>query len=108
MQAAIIQETAGWIVLNKPAGLLSIPDREGKEPSLKSYLQKQYGEIFTVHRLDRETSGLILFAKTRQGALRGLPRNAVTVAVTIGERLRNARPGTPQWLTNKVNLPRTL
>ena len=66
MQAAIIQETAGWIALNKPAGLLSIPDREGKEPSLKSYLQKQYGEIFTVHRLDRETSGLILFAKTAE------------------------------------------
>lgn len=44
--------------------MLSIPDREGKEPSLKDYLQQQYPEIFTVHRLDRETSGLIIFAKT--------------------------------------------
>ena len=64
MQAGIIQETSSWIVLNKPAGMLSIPDREGKEASLKSFLQERYGEIFTVHRLDRETSGLILFAKT--------------------------------------------
>src|SRR3982074_1948155 len=64
MQAGIIEETASWIVLNKPAGMLSIPDREGKEASLKFFLQERYGEIFTVHRLDRNTSGLILFAKT--------------------------------------------
>lgn len=49
--------------MNKPPGLLSIPDREGKEVSLKKILQEKYGEIFTVHRLDKETSGLILFAK---------------------------------------------
>ena len=63
MQLAVIQETSDWIALNKPAGLLSIPDREGKEISLKSILQEKYGDIFTVHRLDRETSGVILFAK---------------------------------------------
>ena len=63
MQLAIIQETASWIALNKPAGLLSIPDRKGKDVSLKSILQEKYGEIFTIHRLDKETSGVILFAK---------------------------------------------
>lgn len=60
----IIFENEDFIAINKPAGLLSIPDREGKEPSLKSWLKERYGNIFTVHRLDRETSGLILFAKT--------------------------------------------
>ena len=59
----ILAETADWVALNKPAGLLSVPDREGKEPSLKSLLAQQYGSIFTVHRLDKETSGLIVFAK---------------------------------------------
>jgi 23S rRNA pseudouridine955/2504/2580 synthase/23S rRNA pseudouridine1911/1915/1917 synthase len=63
MQLSILQETDNWIALNKPAGLLSIPDRKGKEISLKSILQDRYGEIFTVHRLDRDTSGVILFAK---------------------------------------------
>lgn len=58
-----IDETPDWVALNKPSGLLSVPDREGKEVSLKALLKKQYGEIFTVHRLDRDTSGLILFAK---------------------------------------------
>src|SRR5689334_12105420 len=60
----IIKETAEYIALNKPSGLLSIPDREGKDISLKQILKKQFGEIFTVHRLDKETSGLIIFAKT--------------------------------------------
>jgi 23S rRNA pseudouridine1911/1915/1917 synthase len=59
----LIFENDDFIALNKPSGLLSIPDREGKEISLKNLLQEQYGKIFTVHRLDRDTSGLIVFAK---------------------------------------------
>ncbi len=59
----IIFENDDFIALNKPSGLLSIPDREGKEVSLKSVLIERYGNIFTVHRLDKETSGVIIFAK---------------------------------------------
>jgi 23S rRNA pseudouridine1911/1915/1917 synthase len=59
----IISESTDWIALNKPSGLLSIPDREGKDISLKKILIEKFGSIFTVHRLDRDTSGLILFAK---------------------------------------------
>ncbi len=59
----IVEENDDLIVLDKPSGLLSIPDREGKDISLKVMLQYKYGNIFTVHRLDRETSGLIVFAK---------------------------------------------
>jgi 23S rRNA pseudouridine955/2504/2580 synthase/23S rRNA pseudouridine1911/1915/1917 synthase len=62
----IIEETDDWIALNKPAGLLSIPDRKGKDISLKKLLVEKYGSIFTVHRLDRDTSGLIIFAKTEE------------------------------------------
>jgi len=62
----IIFENEDFVALNKPAGVLSIPDREGKDPSLKSWLREKYGNIFTVHRLDRETSGVVVFAKTEQ------------------------------------------
>ena len=62
----IIEETNDWIALNKPSGLLSIPDRKGEDISLKKMLLEKYGNIFTVHRLDRDTSGLILFAKTEE------------------------------------------
>jgi 23S rRNA pseudouridine955/2504/2580 synthase/23S rRNA pseudouridine1911/1915/1917 synthase len=52
-----------FIALNKPAGVLSIPDRTQSEPSLKDRLIEKYSNIFTIHRLDKETSGIILFAK---------------------------------------------
>ena len=66
LSTLIIKETADYFIIDKPAGLLSIPDREGKETSLKILLREKYGEIFTVHRLDRETSGLILFARNAE------------------------------------------
>lgn len=56
-------ENDDLIALNKPSGLLSIPDREGKDVSLKTLLQEKHEHVFTVHRLDRETSGIIVFAK---------------------------------------------
>jgi 23S rRNA pseudouridine1911/1915/1917 synthase len=62
----IIFENDEFIALNKPSGLLSIPDRFGKDPSLKSILLDQYGKIFTVHRLDKDTSGIIVFAKDEE------------------------------------------
>lgn len=59
----ILKETEDFIAVNKPAGLLSIPDRDGDEISLKKILRDNYGEIYTVHRLDKNTSGIIVFAK---------------------------------------------
>lgn len=62
----IILDTEDFVVLNKPAGTLSIPDRTQSSESLKEWMQKKWGNIFTVHRLDRDTSGLIVFAKHAQ------------------------------------------
>ncbi len=62
----IIFENGEFIALNKPAGLLSVPDRTQSAPSLKDLLIEKYQQIFTVHRLDRETSGVIIFAKTAE------------------------------------------
>lgn len=62
----ILQEDENLVAINKPAGLLTVPDREGKETSLKLLLKKKYGEIFTVHRLDKETSGTVVFAKNEE------------------------------------------
>jgi len=59
----VIFENDSFIAINKPAGLLSIPDREQSQTSLKDILLAKYGSIYTVHRLDKETSGIILFAK---------------------------------------------
>lgn len=66
MQLDIIFENDTFIAVNKPSGLLSIPDRLGQEISLKDILKQKKGEIYTVHRLDRDTSGVIVFAKTEE------------------------------------------
>lgn len=62
----IILDDENLVAINKPAGLLTIPDREGKDISLKQILKNRYGEIFTVHRLDRDTSGIVVFAKNEK------------------------------------------
>jgi 23S rRNA pseudouridine1911/1915/1917 synthase len=60
----ILTEQADWVAIDKPSGVLSIPDRLGKERSLKTWLAERYGAIYTVHRIDRDTSGVILFARS--------------------------------------------
>ena len=66
MRPTIIFENSHFIAVNKPSGLLSIPDRLGQELSLKDLLKNSYGEIYTVHRLDKDTSGIIVFAKDEE------------------------------------------
>ena len=52
-----------FVVVNKPAGLLSVPGRTGEE-SVESLLKQQYGQVYMVHRLDQDTSGLMVVALT--------------------------------------------
>lgn len=60
----IIYEDEQIVVANKPAHILTIPDRFRDDvPNLYMQLFKEYGKIYTVHRLDKETSGVICFAK---------------------------------------------
>ena len=58
----IIYQDENLVAINKPSGVLTVPDRMGNI-SLKNYLQQSFGEIFTVHRLDKDTSGVVVFAK---------------------------------------------
>jgi 23S rRNA pseudouridine1911/1915/1917 synthase len=62
----ILFQNEAFIAINKPSGLLTIPDREGKDISLKGLLRERFTEVFTVHRLDRDTSGIVVFALTEQ------------------------------------------
>ena len=61
---SIIFENDDFVAVNKESGILTIPDRHDEtQLSLYKLLTQKYGKIFIVHRLDRDTSGLILFAK---------------------------------------------
>lgn len=62
-----IFEDEDIIVLSKPAGVLTIPDRYDKNAlNLRQILTEKYGQIFVVHRLDRDTSGIMVFAKNAE------------------------------------------
>jgi tRNA pseudouridine32 synthase/23S rRNA pseudouridine746 synthase len=64
-------ENEHFIALDKPSMWLSTPSRMGEKdprPCVGSSLQRELGhQIYPIHRLDYEVSGLILFAKTKQG-----------------------------------------
>lgn len=63
----IIFEDEDLVVVNKAPFVLTIPDRFAPEkPNLYHTLGDRYGKIFTVHRLDKETSGILVFAKTEE------------------------------------------
>jgi len=61
-QPRIIYEDDFIIVANKPSGMLSVPGRTSSK-SLLEWLRERYGEVHSCHRLDMDTSGLIVFAR---------------------------------------------
>ena len=64
-QLELIYEDEDLVIVNKPANILTIPDRyDLSKENLKHLLERRYDKIFVVHRLDRETSGIVCFAKT--------------------------------------------
>ena len=68
MKLDILFEDEHLIVVNKPADLLSVPDRYNAEiPNLTALLGQRYGDpIIPVHRLDKPTSGVIMYARTKE------------------------------------------
>jgi 23S rRNA pseudouridine1911/1915/1917 synthase len=65
----VLYEDSSLLVLNKPAGLLTVPlERKRGEPSIYEQIEthlRSHGKRrpFVVHRIDRDTSGVVLFAK---------------------------------------------
>jgi 23S rRNA pseudouridine1911/1915/1917 synthase len=81
MKLEIIYEDEDYVVVNKPSGVLSIPDRHNVEfISIAGLLRERYSNIFIVHRIDKETSGCICFAKMRK-PINFFPYNLRSVAL---------------------------
>ena len=63
----IVYVDESLLVLNKPAGLLSVPGRgEGMDDCLASRAQAEFPEALMVHRLDMATSGLLVLARGKE------------------------------------------
>lgn len=99
----ILFEDEYLIAINKPAGLLSIEDGyDTKKINLRSILRDTYGAIWAVHRLDKYTSGVIIFAKDKNShrklnssfSMRGTTKN-----------YRGIINGVPIWNSYEISLP---
>ncbi len=67
MQIEKIYEDIDYLIVNKPAGVSTIPDRVDKEQlNLFDILKSSYKELYIVHRIDKDTTGVVGFAKNEQ------------------------------------------
>jgi tRNA pseudouridine32 synthase/23S rRNA pseudouridine746 synthase len=115
----VLHEDAQVLAVDKPAGRLVIPGRGTDERSLREELEAVHGRLWVVHRLDRGTSGVLLFARTAEAhrtlnlafdrgepakryvaLVRGVPaperRIDLPIAPARRGRMRPARPGDPR------------
>jgi tRNA pseudouridine32 synthase/23S rRNA pseudouridine746 synthase len=75
----ILHEDAQLLAVAKPPGRLVIPGRTPGERSLREELEAAHGPLWVVHRLDRGTSGVLLFARTAEA------HRALNLAFDAGE-----------------------
>jgi len=62
----ILHQDAHVIAIDKPAGMLTVPGRGSEAPVLSALVRELASEALPVHRLDRDTSGVVLFAVGRE------------------------------------------
>ena len=105
----ILGETGEYLAVNKPAGLLVHPTKPGGPRTLWDGLRELLGyeiatggQVSLINRLDRETSGVVLVAKTAAGA------RAAGLALQRGDFLKEYLAlvfGWPTWETHEVDAP---
>lgn len=100
---SIIHTDEFLVVTGKPPGLLSIPDRyEAALASMQEVLSWRFDPLFVVHRLDRDTSGVMVFARSAE-----THRNvSIQFENGIVEKVYHALVvGSPSWDALGVDLP---
>lgn len=91
------------LAVNKPSGLRTLPDGYNPAaPHLKSLLEPAYGRLWIVHRLDKETSGVIVLARTAE-AHRSL--NTQFDQHLVQKIYHALVQGIPGWESKEIDLP---
>ena len=66
MKVKVLYEDSNILAIDKPPGILVHPDQRSKEKTILDLLSKKYPKMEIVHRLDKETSGVLLVAKNKK------------------------------------------
>jgi 23S rRNA pseudouridine1911/1915/1917 synthase len=100
---SILMEDAAMLAINKPSGLLVLPDRFDRTlVNLYELLKESIGTIFIVHRIDRETSGIVLFAKNAETHSQ---LNALFEQRLVEKRYRAIVVGSPHDESGRIEMP---
>jgi len=103
LKEILLYEDDSLIAINKPSGVLSIEDGYDKNKfNLRTKLIKTYGKIWTIHRLDKNTTGVIIFAKNQES------HRQLNLSFSNRETEKNYRSivnGLPIWDTFEITLP---
>ena len=103
MDYSVISAADDFIVLNKRSGILIAADRYNEDATRLDLLaQEEFGKLYAVHRIDKDTSGLILYARTLE-AQRNLSMQFENREVS--KTYHALVYGHPLWETLDVNLP---
>jgi 23S rRNA pseudouridine1911/1915/1917 synthase len=110
----LVHEDDDVVVVDKPAGLLTVADAGERERTvyrlLRDWLERRGGgRIFVVHRLDRETSGLLVFARSpaAKNALQAQFRARTPERVYVA-RVEGAVRADAGTLTSRLRVDRSL
>jgi RluA family pseudouridine synthase len=99
----ILFRDAELLVVDKPAGMLCVPDRYDPDaPVLVHELRKTEGELLVVHRIDKDTSGVLIFARTAEA------HRKLSEAFQEGRVVKSYRAlvrGRPDWDETVCELP---
>jgi 23S rRNA pseudouridine955/2504/2580 synthase/23S rRNA pseudouridine1911/1915/1917 synthase len=99
----ILHKDDSILILNKPAGLSVLPEGWDKDADyLVKMLEEQYSKIWVVHRIDKITSGVIVFALTAE-AHRSL--NIQFEKHEVEKKYHAILVGSPKWLDKIAKFP---
>ena len=106
MKTQVIWSDEFLLAINKPSGLRTIPDGYNPSlPHLSGLLQEEYGRVWVVHRLDKDTSGVILFARSAE-VHRSL--NHQFEQRKTRKEYHAISIGMPEWETLSIAIPLTV
>lgn len=99
----LIHQDERLLVVNKPAGLSVLPEGwEPDAPYLVKMLEEEYGKIWVIHRIDKLTSGIVVFALTAE-AHRSL--NIQFEKRQVDKKYRAIVNGSPKWDEKAAKFP---
>ncbi len=102
-KSLVIYADEALVVVNKPAGLLTLPDGyDPQAPHVRSLLEPVFGRLYIVHRLDRHTSGVLVLGRTMAA------HRALNLQFQQGQVLKVYHAlvkGEPQWEAYSARFP---